>query len=54
MRMFRVLSGHETMVNFCVEKDDLEECFKAIEKMSEMVKQLDSAKIRLFLENNKA
>ena len=34
--------------------EKVEECFKAIEKMSEMVKQLDAAKIRLFLENNKA
>ncbi len=34
--------------------EKVEECFKAIEKMSEMVKRLDSAKIRLFLENNKA
>lgn len=33
--------------------EKVEECFKTIEKMSEMVKQLDSAKIRLFLENNK-
>lgn len=33
--------------------ENVEKCFKAIEKMSKMVKQLDSAKIRLFLENNK-
>lgn len=32
----------------------VEKCFKAVEKLSETVKQLDVAKIRLFIENNKA
>ena len=32
--------------------EDVKECFESIEKMSKMVKQLDAAKIRLFVENN--
>ena len=31
--------------------DAVEECFKAIEKMAETVKQFDAAKLRLFIGN---
>ncbi len=38
---------------FDEQTDDIEKCFKGIEKMSELVKKLDAAKLRLFMMNPK-